>query len=187
MLVSVNKFARVEQFLWRVLSPASKSPWFSPIEDYCLLSAEFKVIAWKIRGNLCSRKWLRDLGSFHVLILLSSTREHQSYSRRGGKSMEDCARGFMVVWESWIIFLSTCCRIQSHDPNICVLKIGMCSLPVCSEGKQRDWQTYSLVYTIANSELVMGREAWCAAIHGIAKSRTWLSDWNELNWTDLIP
>ena len=32
-------------------------------------------------------------------------------------------------------------------------------------------------------ELVMNREAWRAAIHGLAKSRTWLSDWTELNWT----
>ena len=35
-------------------------------------------------------------------------------------------------------------------------------------------------------ELVMDREARHAAINGVAKSRTWLSDWTELNWTEVL-
>ena len=35
-------------------------------------------------------------------------------------------------------------------------------------------------------ELVMDREAWCAAVHGVAKSRTRLSDWAELNFPQLL-
>ena len=31
-------------------------------------------------------------------------------------------------------------------------------------------------------ELVMVRKPWCAAVHGVEKSQTWLSNWTELNW-----
>ena len=47
--------------------------------------------------------------------------------------------------------------------------------------------TYSMDMSLGElRELVTDRKAWPAAIHGVAKSRTWLSDWTELNWKMLI-
>ena len=57
--------------------------------------------------------------------------------------------------------------------------------------RKRGWQRMRWLDGITNlldvslselREMVMGRDAWCAVIHGVTKSWAWLSDWTELNW-----
>ena len=96
-----------------------------------------------------------------------------------------------VHWKDWCwswnsSTLATSCEELTH------WKRPWCweGLGAGGEGDDRGWEArwhHQLHVSLGElRELVMDREAWRAAIHGVAKRWTRLSDWTKLNWISLV-
>ena len=95
-----------------------------------------------------------------------------------------------ILWKEWCwswnsSTLATSCDELTHWKRLWCWE----GLGAGGEGDDRGWDDWMASLTswmLSLSELremMMDREAGRAAIHGVTKSRTRLSDWTELNWT----
>ena len=81
-------------------------------------------------------------------------------------------KGFVIVYKSEIdVFLELSCFF--YDP----VDVGN----LISKPEIKSYTTGVLLSPIQIQELVVDRGAWSAAVHGVAKTHTQLSDWTELN------